>query len=286
MIPAIAFAYAQQLYIIMIGLTFAMASSFFYHFCDTDYYCLFDLSFQTLQVMDILFSDVMIIMIILFYAPFSERLHSIVFVVIFGLLLSMTVNRATNPMNIVFSFTLATLILALSWLYYACCFYSSTTRRDSLFGRIKDKFRLTPDRRRQRKPARISSAPATSSEHNPLTRDVEMVGVNIEEEEEEDNEEMNPLRGSAEQDRRTASSSHGTSSLPRRRSYQSIHSPSNLFYYHRNNNMSSEDRYSEDVDSSSRSSRSCSGALWQLRSVFIGAVLGIVGLTSFATQNR
>lgn len=52
MIPGVLFAIYHDFYLIAVGLFTAATASIFYHLCDTDTYCLFDLSFSSLQVND------------------------------------------------------------------------------------------------------------------------------------------------------------------------------------------------------------------------------------------
>jgi hypothetical protein len=120
MVPAIMFAYSRALYLISAGLFLSMFASMVYHLCDTDYYCLFGLSFLSLQVFDILFSNVMIASVLVLFSPLPQSTHDSVVLVVFGVLLSLTVNFPTNPLNIFLSFFIACLVNAGGWLYYYC----------------------------------------------------------------------------------------------------------------------------------------------------------------------
>ncbi len=50
MIPGVLFTIYHELYLIAVGLFTAAMASIFYHLCDTDTYCIFGLSFGSLQV--------------------------------------------------------------------------------------------------------------------------------------------------------------------------------------------------------------------------------------------
>jgi hypothetical protein len=50
MIPGVLFSMYQEIYLIAVGLFTAATASILYHLCDTDTYCIFGLSFGSLQV--------------------------------------------------------------------------------------------------------------------------------------------------------------------------------------------------------------------------------------------
>ena len=50
MLPGVVYCYYCELHLLMTALGLASLSSAFYHLCDTDTYCIADLSFSALQV--------------------------------------------------------------------------------------------------------------------------------------------------------------------------------------------------------------------------------------------
>lgn len=124
MIPAIILAFSFQFYFVAMGLSVSSFGSAIYHLCDTDAYCAFGLSFQSLQVLDILFCTSMIAIILLLYAPITKDIHSTISIAVIGLLVSPITSNPTNAMNVILTISSSIFVVALIWLYR---YYSIST---------------------------------------------------------------------------------------------------------------------------------------------------------------
>jgi hypothetical protein len=286
MIPAIRFALKQELYLIGIGLTFSMLASCIYHLCDTDLFCLMDLSFNSLQVFDILFCNVMIVAILIFYAPIAERTHNNCILILFGLMLSITANNPTNAFNLIFSFSLAIGFLLVTWIYYYC-FTAGNDSSRSLFHLMKN--RLTLQHRNRKKISvlpnrgneRKSLLSTKSSKHSEFEQ-IEFSQLNRIDDEQNDNNNSSkdveievptsPDDRDIEEEEDEQTDKYDYQTRHRRKQ-----NSRNLFFVHHG----AQNRRIQEA----QAKRLCQ-KIYSVHSMILGAVLGIVGLVFFALQNR
>jgi hypothetical protein len=287
MIPAIRFAFKQELYLIGIGLTFSMVASCIYHLCDTDLFCLMELSFNSLQVFDILFCNVMVVAILIFYAPIAERTHNNCILILFGLMLSITANNPTNAFNLIFSFSLAIGFLMVTWIYYYCFTSGNDTSR-SLFHLMKN--RLTLQQRNRKKISviankgneRKSLLSTNSGNHSNDYEQIELSQLNRIDDEPNDNNDS----------RREIEIEVPTSPESREEEEEEDEETDNYDYQTRNRRKQNTKNLFFVLHGAQnrRIQESQAKTVWQkiygVHSMILGAVLGIVGLVFFALQNR
>ncbi len=297
-----------------------MNASIVYHLCDTDYYCLWNLSFLSLQVFDILFCNVMITSVLVFYSPFSEKIHNLLLLIIFGLLLSFTVNNPTSPINLVFSFSIAFIVNMIGWIYYYC---QRKIRKPTLLSKIVNKYKLASAKAKDvlihRKiissKVNESSVFLTRRSHKRRDDEEERVDQSRQEEEDggEDHEEEddeNQIELSTMTSRETSTllqdgNSSGENGKRRTRSSNSwmkfnqddhddLEEKSerkSLFYYHRKHfrRLRHEDEDDPEASDERRKNfydlsflRYCS----QIKHMLFGVLCGLIGLSCFVLQTR
>jgi hypothetical protein len=113
-IPAIITAYNISLYYISITMSISTLASLFYHLCDMDTYCIYNISFTSLQIPDVLFSIVNIIVIILLYSAIPIYIQVNMCIVVIALLLPFVSNNPTNAMNVIVSIVCTIIIVICS----------------------------------------------------------------------------------------------------------------------------------------------------------------------------
>jgi predicted membrane channel-forming protein YqfA (hemolysin III family) len=123
MIPAIQYAYSRELYLLSAGFLMSMTSSFFYHLCDTDNYCLLGLSFKALQIFDILFCNTVVFAVLVLYSKIRQQLQETLILCFLGSSMAFIANNPTNPMNLILTLSSATVVIFSSWIYYAVLKY-------------------------------------------------------------------------------------------------------------------------------------------------------------------
>lgn len=123
MLPAVLLSFHHELYVIVVGLITASVSSGVYHLCDMDAICLVNLSFESLHVLDVLFTSGMISMLILYYAPIPPLIHASWSLLTLAILIPPTVNDPTNGAVIAVVIAISIMIVLLIWLvwYYRHC---------------------------------------------------------------------------------------------------------------------------------------------------------------------
>lgn len=98
--------------------TSALSSAFF-HLCNTEAYCLAGLSYLSIQVMDVLFSTLSIVAMIVYYSPItSNQQLAAVIIIIAAIILAPTISDPTEPVNVIFAIALALLANIYMWLKY------------------------------------------------------------------------------------------------------------------------------------------------------------------------
>jgi hypothetical protein len=110
-LPAVLCAYHLKLYLSSVGMAVSAVSSAIYHLCDTDALCVLDLSFASLQALDVLFSLVMIFIILTLYAPLTSRVHGAISILWLGALLAPVASNPTSTSNVLATLTASTGLL-------------------------------------------------------------------------------------------------------------------------------------------------------------------------------
>jgi hypothetical protein len=129
MIPAIAYCAYNHMPFIGSILTSSAVASAFYHLCDTDVYCTFDLSFDSLHIFDVLFSLISIAAVTLSYGAWDVHsdLYCSIVMIITAILISPVSTNPTAPSIIVGTIAVSIAIAAASWIiafhYYKCFKY-------------------------------------------------------------------------------------------------------------------------------------------------------------------
>eukprot|EP01039_Chlorochromonas_danica_P002711 gene2711-2961_t len=111
-LPAVLLAATQGLFVIAVGLFSSGFASAFYHLCDTDVYCV--LPFSALHVVDVLFSQALIGLVVLLYAPLSPRTFDASCLGLVALLTAPVVADPTNPVTVVVVLVSVLLFVGLS----------------------------------------------------------------------------------------------------------------------------------------------------------------------------
>ncbi len=129
MIPAIIYCAYNHMPFIGSILTSSAVASTFYHLCDTDVYCTFDMSFDSLHIFDVLFSLISIAAVTLSYGAWDVHsdLYCSIIMVFTGILISPVSTNPTAPSIIIGTIVLSVTITVVSWIvtfhYYKCFKY-------------------------------------------------------------------------------------------------------------------------------------------------------------------
>ena len=123
MIPAIIYCACNHLPFIGSILTSSAVASTFYHLCDTDVYCTFDMSFDSLHIFDVLFSLISIAAVTLSYGAWDVHsdLYCSIVMMFTGVLISPVSTNPTAPSIIIGTIVFSITITVVSWiitLYY------------------------------------------------------------------------------------------------------------------------------------------------------------------------
>lgn len=117
MLPAIYISISYQLYSMTVFFIFSFLASIFYHFCDTQLYCLAGLSYHSLQVGDFWGAFNALAITILYLGNYQSFLKDILPLVLAFLLLIPVVNDATSVVNLTIVIPLAVILAFIHPLY-------------------------------------------------------------------------------------------------------------------------------------------------------------------------